>query len=184
MRHAPGGAPRPMAIMPIRTLGDPVLKIPAHDVVDFGDTLARLAGDMFETMYAAPGVGLAAPQVGLSIRFFVFDDGEGTRGAVANPVLSEFEGELDGDEGCLSVPGLYYPTRRAARVHLTGRDLAGAPVSLLGEELVARIFQHETDHTNGLLYLDRLEREERRRAMADLRERDLGEARRGFMRRA
>jgi peptide deformylase len=174
-------APTAVTVIPIRTLGDPVLKIPAHDVVDFDDALARLAEDMFETMYAAPGVGLAAPQIGLSIRFFVFDDGEGTRAAIANPVLSDLDGELDGEEGCLSVPGLYYPTIRAARARVTGQDTAGGTLSLIGEDLLARIFQHETDHTNGLLYLDRLDRRERKRAMADLRERDLGDPHRGLM---
>src|SRR5439155_19578063 len=90
LRWGPSAA---VTIIPIRTLGDPVLKIRARDVVEFDDALARLAGDMFETMYAAPGVGLAAPQVGLSIRFFVFDSGAGDLGAIANPVLSERSGE-------------------------------------------------------------------------------------------
>ncbi len=162
-----------MSLIPIRTLGDPVLKVPGHDVERFDDTLARLAEDMFETMYAAPGVGLAAPQIGLSIRLFVYDDGQDERGVVANPVLTDQEGEQVSDEGCLSVPGLYYPTSRAMRVHLDGRDVRGNPISLVGEDLLARIFQHETDHTNGLLYLDRLGKHERKQAMAALRERDL-----------
>jgi peptide deformylase len=132
---------------------------------------------MFETMYAAPGVGLAAPQVGLSIRFFVFDSGAGDLGAIANPVLSEGSGEQEAEEGCLSVPGLYFPTTRFAAIRLDGQDLAGNPVTLHGEELLARIFQHETDHTDGLLYLDRLDRYERKRAMAEIRERDLGDPR-------
>jgi peptide deformylase len=162
-----------MGLIPIRTFGDPVLKIPAPDVEVFDDTLARLAEDMFDTMYDAPGVGLAAPQVGRSLRFFVFDSGHGVTGAVANPVLSEMEGDQESEEGCLSVPGLYYPTNRSARVRLDGQDLEGRPITMHGEELLARIFQHETDHTNGILYLDRLSRGERKRAMADLRERDL-----------
>ena len=164
-----------MTIIPIRTLGEPVLKIPARDVEAFDETLARLAEDMFETMYDAPGVGLAAPQVGLSLRFFVFDSGQGHAGAVANPVLSETDGEQEADEGCLSVPGLYFPTVRFAHVRLDGQDLQGRPITLYGDELVARIFQHETDHTDGLLYLDRLDRRERKLAMAELRQRDLAE---------
>ena len=175
-----------MTVIPIRTLGDPVLKMPARDVEVFDEALAHLADDMFDTMYAAPGVGLAAPQIGLALRLFVFDAGEGggaERGIVANPVLSEEEGEQDGDEGCLSVPGLYYPTVRFARVRLDGRGVHGEPLTLRGEDLLARIFQHETDHTNGLLYLDRLERRERKRAMADLRERDMSDGSGGLLRR-
>ncbi len=164
-------------MMPIRTFGDPVLVIKASDVEVFDDALAHLADDMFETMYAAPGVGLAAPQVGLSMRFFVYDSGQGDRGAVANPVVSHHEGEEETDEGCLSVPGLYYPTARAMGVRLEGQDVHGEPVSVQAEGLLARIFQHETDHTNGLLYLDRLARRERKRAMADIRDRDLATAR-------
>ena len=153
-----------------------VLKEVATPVPNIDGALVQTIDDMVETMYAAPGVGLAAPQVGLSLRFFVFDAGEaggGQRGVVANPVLSEGEGEQEGDEGCLSVPGLYYPTKRFERVRLDGLDVHGEPITLHGEGLLARIFQHETDHTNGLLYLDRLSRRERKRAMADLRERDL-----------
>jgi peptide deformylase len=138
---------------------------------------------MFETMYEAPGVGLAAPQVGLSLRFFVFDSGLGDVGAVANPILSEMEGEQESDEGCLSVPGLFYPTTRFASVRVDGQDLEGSPIVLRGEDLLARIFQHETDHTNGTLYLDRLTRREHRRAMADIRERDPAEPRAGLFQR-
>jgi peptide deformylase len=172
-----------MTLMPIRTFGDPVLKISAPDVVAFDEALARLADDMFETMYDAPGVGLAAPQIGLSLRFFVFDSGQGLAGAIANPVLSEMEGEQEAEEGCLSVPRLYYPTTRYGRVRLDGQDLHGLPIRMYGEELLARIFQHETDHTNGTLYLDRLDRHERKRAMADLRERDLADPRGGSFQR-
>jgi peptide deformylase len=166
-----------VTVMPIRTFGDPVLAIQASDVDVFDDALAHLADDMFDTMYAAPGVGLAAPQVGLSMRFFVFDSGQGEQGTVANPVISHPEGEEETDEGCLSVPGLYYPTTRFLRVRIEGRDVHGDPVSIDAEGLLARIFQHETDHTNGLLYLDRLARRERKRAMADIRDRDLASAR-------
>ena len=172
-----------MTIIPIRTLGDPVLKIPARDVEAFDETLARLAEDMFETMYDAPGVGLAAPQVGLSLRFFVYDSGQGDTGAIANPVLSEMDGEQESDEGCLSVPGLYCPTTRFAHVCLDGQDLQGRPITVHADELLARIFQHETDHTVGLLYLDRLDRREHKLAMAELRQRDLAEPHGGLFQR-
>jgi peptide deformylase len=165
-----------MALMPIRRFGDPVLREPGATVERFDDALRRLAEDMFETMYDAPGVGLAAQQVGLAIRLFVFDAGEDRgKGVVANPVLCDPDGEEEDDEGCLSVPGLYYPTTRANRVRVVGQDLDGVAVSLEGEGLLARIFQHETDHVNGVLYLDRLRAGDRRRALAELRDRELGD---------
>jgi peptide deformylase len=164
-----------MAILPIRRLGDPVLREPASDVEAFDESLRSLFRDMLETMYEAPGVGLAAPQVGLSLRFFVYDAKEGAGpGAMANPILSEAQGEQEEDEGCLSISGLYYPTRRATRIRATGLDLGGREISVVGEGLVARILQHETDHVNGMLFVDRLDEESRRRAMADIRNRELG----------
>jgi peptide deformylase len=163
-----------VSLMRIRVLGDPVLRTPAADVEAFDRTLRHLAADMFETMYDAPGVGLAAPQVGLSIRFFVYDDGQGAKGVVANPVIASTQGEVLEEEGCLSVPGVYRETPRAERVRLSGRDLDGSPVELEGEGLLARIFQHETDHLNGSLYIDRLDEEVRRGVLAELRERELG----------
>jgi peptide deformylase len=163
-----------VAIIPIRTLGDPVLRATASDVEAFDEALRRLRDDMFETMYDAPGVGLAAPQVGLSLRFFVYDDGQGSKGAVANPRLTEVEGEQIEEEGCLSIPGLYYETPRASTVRLEGQDATGAPLALEAEGLLARIFQHETDHLNGMLFVDRLTAEDRRQAMALLRDQDLG----------
>jgi peptide deformylase len=164
-----------VSVLPIRKLGGPVLREPCRDVEVFDELMLRLYQDMLDTMYEAPGVGLAAPQVGLSLRFFVYDanDGNGP-GAVANPVLSAHEGEQVEEEGCLSIPSLWYPTSRSLRVRVTGLDLKGQPISVEGEGLRARIFQHETDHVNGLLFIDRLSDEDRRQAMADLRERDLG----------
>jgi peptide deformylase len=163
-----------VALLPIRTLGDPVLRERARDVEAFDPSLARLVQDMFETMYEAPGVGLAAPQIGLALRLFVYDDGEEARGAVANPALSDPRGEVTIDEGCLSVPGIYHPTARAETVCLIGQDIHGEPIAVEAEGLLARIFQHETDHLSGTLYLDRLPDEDRRRAMAELRARELG----------
>jgi peptide deformylase len=165
-----------MAILPIRMLGDPVLREPASDVEAFDESLRALFRDMLETMYEAPGVGLAAPQVGLSLRFFVYDANDGAGpGAMANPILSEAEGEQDDDEGCLSIPGLYYPTRRAMRIRATGLDLEGRKISIVGEGLLARILQHETDHVNGMVFIDRLDDEARRQAMAAIRNRELGD---------
>jgi len=161
--------------MPIRLFGDPVLRTPARDVETFDDLLAKLCDNMLETMYEAPGVGLAAPQVGLAIRFFVFDAGDGSGpNAIANPVLSNLDGVQEDDEGCLSIPNLYFPTARALSAHVTGQDVKGRPIELEGEELIARIFQHETDHVNGTLFIDRLAPDERRKAMAEIRERELG----------
>jgi peptide deformylase len=168
-----------MAIITIRTLGDPVLREKGRDVERFDDALARLADEMFETMYAAPGVGLASQQIGISSRFFVYDDGDGRRGFVANPVLSDLEGEETRDEGCLSIPGPFYPTTRALRVRLRGRDLDGARIEIVAEGLLARIFQHETDHTNGSLYVDRLDEDGRRDVMRQLREHDARRAQSG-----
>jgi peptide deformylase len=165
-----------MSILPIRTLGSPVLREACREVETFDELLERLSKDMVATMYDAPGVGLAAPQVGLSLRFFVFDanDGSGSH-AVANPVLSELDGEQSDDEGCLSIPGLWYPTPRSLHARVEGRDVKGRPVSFEGEGLLARIFQHETDHVNGMLFIDRLSERDRRQAMGQLREIELGQ---------
>jgi peptide deformylase len=164
-----------VSVLPIRQIGDPVLRSPCRDVETFDALLRRLYEDMLETMYEAPGVGLAAPQIGLSLRFFVFDahDEKGPA-AVANPVLSDLEGEIVEEEGCLSIPNLWFENARAMRATVTGHDLEGRPITLTGEGLLARIFQHETDHVNGMLYIDRLPEDKRRQAMAELRERDLG----------
>ena len=119
--------------MQIRTLGDPVLREGATPVEVFDDTLRRLAEDMIETMYAAPGVGVAANQVGLRTACFVYDDREGHAGFVANPRLSEPEGEETLEEGCLSIPGPYHPTVRAGQVRLQGADLDGRPLDIVAD---------------------------------------------------
>jgi peptide deformylase len=162
-----------MAILRIRKLGDPVLREKARPVERFDASLRRLVDDMFESMYAAPGVGLAAPQVGVSLRFFVYDDGEGNKGFVANPQLSDLEDEETRDEGCLSIPGPFYPTVRSLRAKIRGLDPDGQAIEMHGEGLLARIFQHETDHTDGVLYIDRLPPEGRREVMRMLRENEL-----------
>jgi peptide deformylase len=162
-------------VIPIRLFGDPVLRTPCRDVESFDDLLAKLCDDMLETMYEAPGVGLAAPQIGLAIRLFVFDAGdESGPNAIANPLLSNMDGVQEDDEGCLSIPNLYFPTSRALAVRVSGQDVEGRPIAFQGEGLLARIFQHETDHVNGTLFIDRLAPEERRKAMALIREREIG----------
>ncbi len=168
-----------MTVMAIRTLGDPVLREPTKPVEAFDASLRRLADDMIETMHAAPGVGVAATQVGLSIACFVYDDHDGNAGFVANPSLSQHGDEETIDEGCLSIPGPYHPTTRALRVRLRGRDAEGEPLDLRAEGLLARIFQHETDHLNGLLYIDRLDDAGRRDVMRQLRELELKRAQEG-----
>ena len=159
-----------MTVLPIRTLGYPVLREPAKPVETFDDALRALVDDMFETMYAAPGVGLAANQVGIGRAFFVYDDREGHTGFAANPELSEVEGVETFEEGCLSIPGPYHDTVRAERVRLGGQDLNGNLLDIRAEGLLARIFQHETDHLRGMLYIDRLDDEGRRDVMRQLRE--------------
>ena len=162
-----------MAPFQIRVFGDPVLRTPAQDVTEIDGSLRQLAEDMLVTMYEAPGVGLAAPQVGIQKRFFVYDIGEGPH-AVVNPRLSRHAGEWSYEEGCLSVPGLSWPIVRSSEVHLDGWDLDGREVSVDAEELLARVFQHECDHLNGVLLLERLDKRQRKQAMKALRERTLG----------
>ncbi len=153
---------------PIRIYGDPVLKQPTQVVHKIDATIAKLAADMIEVMHKAPGVGLAANQVGISKRMFVYDIGSGAK-VVINPEITETEGEWTYEEGCLSVPGLYWPIVRPKRVHLEGLDLDGNPVSVDAEDLEARVFQHELDHLNGVLLVQRLDEEQLREAKRELR---------------
>jgi peptide deformylase len=161
-------------IILIRTLGDPVLKVPSKEVDHFDEALRHLVEDMFATMYDAPGVGLAAPQVGISLRMFVFDDGVTGPMFMANPELVSAEGESLEEEGCLSIPGPFYPTRRSAKIVCRGQDLYGKPYEMNGEGLLARIFQHETDHLRGTLFIDRLDEDGRKAVLAELRRIELG----------
>jgi len=164
-----------MAPFRIRTYGDPVLAVPARPVTAFDDDLRRLAEDMLATMYEAPGVGLAAPQVGVQKRLFVYDAGDGPH-IVVNPTLTVLEGAWEFEEGCLSVPGLSWPIVRPASVRLEGFDLDANPVAVEGDELLGRVLQHEVDHLDGRLLLTRLSKGDRRRALRDLRNRALDEA--------
>jgi peptide deformylase len=155
----------------IRLLGDPVLKQKATDIDDVDGALVRLADDMVLTLNEAAGLGLAAPQVGVQKRLFVYDlrDGEGPK-TIVNPVVSEHRGEWTYEEGCLSVPGLAWEIVRPKEVHLTGYDLDGNEVSIEADEITARLFQHELDHLDGVLLLERLDPDTRKDALRTLRE--------------
>jgi peptide deformylase len=157
-----------MAIFPIRTHPDPVLRTPAAPVGTIDADIRRLIDDMLETMYDAPGVGLAAPQIGVALRVVVFDAGDGP-GHLINPVLEAVEGEFEYEEGCLSVPGHYWPITRPSYARASGLDLDGKPAVYEGEELMGRVLQHEIDHVEGVLLLERLSRRVRRQALRDLR---------------
>ncbi len=159
-----------MAVRPIRVHGDPVLKVRCAEVTEFDGALAALVQDMLETMYAAPGVGLAANQIGVQKRVFVYDVGDGPH-VVVNPVLTDHRGEWTYEEGCLSVPGLYWPIERPKRVHLSGVDLDAKELSIDGDELAARVFLHEVDHLDGALLVERLDAERKKEALRTLRDR-------------
>jgi peptide deformylase len=150
-----------MAVLPIRELPDPVLKEPARPVTRFDDELQRLINDMFETMYVAPGLGLAAPQIGRSLRLFVYDlhDGDDRprrTGVLINPEFISTSGSQTGEEGCLSVSDYRTQVTRADRVAVRGLDRNGKEITVEGEGLMARLLQHEMDHLDGTLFVDRL----------------------------
>ena len=161
-----------MAGLTIRQYGDPVLKERTREVEDIDGAVANLVESMIETMYAAPGTGLAANQVGVQRRIFVYDVGEGAR-VVINPRIVESDGEWAYDEGCLSVPGLSWEIVRPNAVHLVGTDLDGNEISVEATELEGRVFQHELDHLDGILLVERLDEEQRKEALKILRTRSL-----------
>jgi peptide deformylase len=161
-----------MSNLAIRRYGDPVLKERARDVEDIDGAVASLVDSMIETMYAAPGTGLAANQVGVQRRIFVYDVGDGAR-TVINPRIVESDGEWVYDEGCLSVPGLSWDIARPNAVHLVGLDLDGNEISLEATELEGRVFQHELDHLDGILLVERLNEDQRKDALRILRSRTL-----------
>ena len=168
-----------MALLEIRLFGDPVLRERAAPVDRFDDELARFGDDLLETMRAAGGAGLAAPQVGVLKRVFAFDVGVDEEtgahpfGVLVNPVITRRAGEQTGEEGCLSFPGLYYVCSRALEVTVAAQDVAGRPVELDGSGLLARAVQHEIDHLDGVLFIDRMSRGDRKRALRAWREREL-----------
>lgn len=149
-----------MEVLQLRYLGDPVLRKKTAPVETFDDDLRELADRMIVAMYAHKGVGLAAPQVGRSERLIVVDVGERRDGseafALVNPEIVEQEGTIVGEEGCLSIPGITAEVERSARVVVRGRTPAGEPRDIDGRDLLARVLQHEIDHLNGILFLDRL----------------------------
>lgn len=141
-------------ILKIRTEGDPVLRMKAEPVKDIDDNMRKLAADMLETMYDAPGVGLAAPQVGEAVRLVVIDVGDGPE-ILFNPEIVSCSGEVVDIEGCLSIPGMQGTVKRAAQVVVTAHDRFGRRLRLMGSDLMAKALQHEIDHLDGVLYIDR-----------------------------
>ena len=161
-----------MTVRDIRLLGDPVLRTVADPVTTFDKELRRLVTDLADTMLDAGGLGLAAPQLGVSLRVFTYlDDSTNEVGHLVNPVLGPFSEEMmDGEEGCLSLPGLSFELRRPERVLAVGQNMYGDPVTVEGSGMLSRCLQHETDHLDGILFIDRLDRETKRAAMRAIRE--------------
>ena len=158
-----------MSIQPIRHFGDPVLTTPAAEVVDFDKELRLLIEDLTDTMLEAPGAGLAAPQIGVSLRVVVWNVDDEI-GHLVNPTLDLSDELQDGEEGCLSFPGLVYETPRAFRAVAKGLNMHGEPIIVEGTEFLARALQHETDHLNGILFIDRMDLKLRKEAMKEIRE--------------
>ena len=160
-----------MSIQPIRFFGDPVLTTPASEVMNFDKELRQLVQDLTDTMIDAPGAGLAAPQIGVPLRVFVWDVDE-QLGHLVNPSLDLSEEMQDGEEGCLSFPELRYETPRAMRAVAKGFNMYGEPIVIVGTAFLARALQHETDHLNGILFIDRLPTDMRKQALKDVRNSD------------
>lgn len=160
-----------MSIQEIRFFGDPVLTTPAAPVLTFDKELRILIADLTETMLDAPGAGLAAPQIGVGLRVFVWDVDE-ELGHLVNPTLELSDEMQDGEEGCLSFPELRYETPRAMRAVAKGFNMHGEPVTIDGSEFLARALQHENDHLNGILFIDKLSSADRKLAMKEIRESD------------
>lgn len=161
----------PVTVQPIRLFGDPVLRTPAATVTDFDRELRTLVADLAETMLAAPGVGLAAPQLGVGLRVFTYHVDDEQSGHLVNPVLHfPSDEEQDGPEGCLSIPGLRFDCRRRQHVVAHGQNQYGDPVTVEGTALLSRCIQHETDHLDGVLFVSRLDAETRKAAMRAIRD--------------
>ncbi|MFI5494064.1 peptide deformylase [Actinoplanes sp. NPDC051859] len=157
-----------MTVRPIRLFGDPVLRTPSVPVTDFDHDLRQLVADLEDTVRVPGRAGVAAPQIGVNLRVFSYNVG-GHVGHLVNPVLSDFVGDQDDEEGCLSLPDMGFPTRRALTVTATGFTQDGAPLTIAGTGLLARALQHETDHLDGRLYIDTLTGDPRRQALRELR---------------
>ena len=163
-----------LAVLKIRTFGDPVLRQPARPVDKLTEAHRRLAKDMIDTMRAAPGVGLAGPQVGVMDRIFVWEVDE-DYGVVVNPIVTaRSEETASDDEGCLSLPGVLEAVERPVKATIEGVDEHGRAVLLEADDLLARVFQHEIDHLDGILLIDRIPDEQRKQALRTLREQALG----------
>jgi len=159
-----------VTVQAIRLFGDPVLRTPAEPVVDFDKELRKLVDDLTDTMLDQSGAGLAAPQLGVGLRVFVFDVDD-VVGHLVNPVLDFPDAdEQDGPEGCLSIPGLYFDTKRRLNVVAKGVNSYGDPVQIVGSGLMARCVQHETDHLDGVIFIDRLDPAARKEAMKAIRQ--------------
>jgi peptide deformylase len=162
-----------VTVQSVRLFGDPVLRTPAEPVVEFDKELRALVADLEATMLDAPGVGLAAPQIGVSLRVFTYHLDDTQAGHLINPVLHfPSEADQDGPEGCLSFPGLTFECRRRANVVAHGQNMVGDPVTVEGTALLARCIQHETDHLDGVLFIDRMDTDQRKAAMRAIREAD------------
>lgn len=160
-----------VSVQPIRLFGDPILRKPAVEVVDFDKELRRLVADLTDTMLEAPGAGLAAPQLGVGLRVFTWNVDDEI-GHLVNPTLELSDEEQYGPEGCLSIPDLAIDCTRAMRAVARGFDQHGEPIVIDGSDLLARALQHETDHLDGVLFLDRLDSPHRKAAMKAIRESD------------
>jgi peptide deformylase len=159
-----------VTVQPIRLFGDPVLRTPAEPVTVFDKELRQLVADLTETMIDAPGSGLAAPQIGVGLRVFTYRVSEDEQGHLINPILHfPSEETQDGPEGCLSIPGLSWDCQRKLHVVAHGQNSYGDPVTIEGSDLLARCIQHETDHLDGVLFVDRLDGETRKAAMREIR---------------
>jgi peptide deformylase len=156
-------------VQSVRLFGDPVLRTPAEPVTTFDAELRKLVADLTDTMHAEGGAGIAAPQLGVGLRVFTYDVG-GFAGHLVNPTFEQVgDEEQDGPEGCLSIPGMSWDCRRHLHVVAHGVDMYGEPVTVEGTEKLARCIQHEVDHLDGVLFVDRLDAETRKRAMAEIR---------------
>jgi peptide deformylase len=160
-----------VTVLPIRLFGDPVLRTPAEPVTVFDKELRTLVADLEETMLDAPGAGLAAPQIGVGLRVFTYHVDDEQSGHLVNPVLHfPSDEEQDGPEGCLSIPGLTFDCKRSQHVVAHGQNMYGDPITVEGTAMLARAIQHETDHLDGILFVDRLDAESRKAAMKAIRD--------------
>ncbi|HDP69944.1 MAG TPA: peptide deformylase [Actinobacteria bacterium] len=158
-----------MAILTIREFGDLVLREKATQVEDIDKSLKKLVKNMADTMYDAPGIGLAAPQIGVLKKIFICDLGDGLQ-VYINPEIVSAEDETEEEEGCLSIPNIRVPVKRAKKVKIAALNMDGKKVTFVADDLLARVFQHEVDHINGLVILDRTSGENKRKALRELSE--------------